>query len=157
MTNGKAVHYEDKGSHTATHLADTPQLYQLIQDYLSKQSFHEDELQIEHNAGKIVGNTDLVETDENNDIIYAKRLNRDSYTRFVRNKFAPKTQWFTVHIVKNETGDYELVSAWIGRICPPFPDDPRATSESVPFWRSHALVFGNQAIQNETLTTSVPW
>lgn len=157
MTNGKAVYYEDETSHVATHLADTPGLYQLIQGFLSKQNFHEHELQVEYDFGKIIGSTDLVETDDADDVVYAKRLNRDTFTRFVRNKDAPPTRYITVHLMQDKEGDYELLSAWMGRISPPFPDDPNAVAESLPYWNTHALVFGHQAIQKDTLTKEVPW
>jgi len=62
MVNGAEVYYDDEKSHTATHLSDTPQLLSLVKNFLSKQTFHENKLFIEHNAEKIIGHTDLVDT-----------------------------------------------------------------------------------------------
>jgi hypothetical protein len=157
MSNGAEVYYEDKKSHTATHLADTPQLLPLLKEFLSKQDFHEDRIFIEHDAGKIIGHTDLVEVTDKDDLVYAKRLNRNNYTKFVKNRTPPTTMYFTVLLHKDDGGNYELASTWVGRTCPSFPGDVNATSESKPFWDKHALVFGNQAIQEDTLTTICPW
>jgi hypothetical protein len=155
--NGTEVYYEDEKSHTATHLADAPQLLSLLKDFLSKQSFHEDKLFIENDNGRVIGHTDLVEVTDKDDIVYAKRLNRDNYTKFVKNRVPPTTTYFTFLLYKDNAGNYELASTWIGQLCPSFPDDANATSESKPFWDKHALVFGNQAIQKDILTTICPW
>lgn len=157
MANGAKVYYDDEKSHTATHLSDTPQLLPLVIDFLTKQNFHEDKLFIEHNTEKIIGHTDLVETTEDDDIVYAKRINRDNYTKFVKNRNPRATSYFTVLLVKDGEDNYELASAWIGHTCPSFPDDVNATSDSKPFWDKHALVYRNQAILEGTLTQISPW
>jgi len=100
---------------------------------------------------------DHVEIAEDDDIVYAKRINRDNYTKFVKNRNPPATSYFTVLLYKDGEDSYELVSAWVGRTCPSFPDDINATSDSKPFWDKHALVYGTQAIQDDTLTQISPW
>ena len=155
--NDKAVYYDDETSHAATHLTDTPQLYKLVQDFLSTQNPVEASIFMDHDAGQIVGNTDLVAVTDTDDIVYAKRLNRDNFTKFVRGLRPVATSYFTIVLYRDGSGDYELASAWIGTTCPTFPDDPKATPESKPFWDKHALVFGNQAIQEDTLTDVCPW
>jgi hypothetical protein len=157
MANGTGVYYEDEKSHTTTHLADAPQLLPLLKEFLSKQVFNEDKIFIEHESGKLIGHTDLVEVTDKDDVLYAKRLNRDNYTKFVKNRTPPTTTYFTFLLYKSEDDNYELASTWVGRRCPTFPDDVNATPESKLFWDRHALVFGNQAIQEGTLTTICPW
>lgn len=157
MANGTEVYYEDEKSHTATHLADTPQLLPLLKVFLSKQEFHEDMIFIEHDTRKVIGHTDLVEVTDTDEIVYAKRLNRDNFTKFAMNRIPPTTTYFTFLLYMDYDGNYELASTWVGRTCPSFPDDFNATPESKPFWDRHALVFGNQAIQEDTLTTTCPW
>jgi len=157
MTNARIVYYNDTTSHLATHLVDTPQLLPLIKEFLSKQSFYQDTVYIEHDVGNRIGSTDLVEVTEKDEIVYAKRNNRSTYTRFVRNRTAPLTSYFTVALTKDITGGYELTSALVGRLAPPFPDEPNATPESKSFWDKHALVFGTQAIQPGTLIKDPPW
>jgi hypothetical protein len=157
MANGTEVYYEDEKSHAATHLADTPHLLLLLKEFLSKQDFHEDKIFIEHDTGRVIGHTDLVEVNDKDNVVYAKRLNRDNYTKFVNNRMPPTTTYFTLLLYKDDGSNYELASTWVGRTCPSFPDDVNATSESKPFWYNYALVFGNQAIQEGTLTTICPW
>lgn len=157
MTNGAEVYYEDTTSHAATHLADTPQLLPVLRLYLEQASFTEDRVRTDVDTGNIIGNTDLVETTPADEIIYAKRLNRDNYTKFVKDRAPSSTTFFTVVLHKDPEGNYELASAWVGRMAPNFPDDVSATPESRPFWDRHALVYGNQAIQPGTLTTVCPW
>jgi len=157
LANGKKVYADLSSSHLATHFADFPGLSTLVKDFLSTQSFSESEVYVDHDMGKFCGNSDLVETSDSDEIVYAKRLNRDTYTRFAKGRSAVPTSYITVTLQRDSDGNYELTSAWIGQICPLFPDRPGATPESKPFWAEHALVWGNQAIQEGTETTSSPW
>lgn len=155
--SGKTVYYDDKTSHAATHFADAPQLLALVRDFLATQHFASDEVFVDHDAGSIIGNTDLVEVQENDEIIYAKRVNRQGFTKFAKNRQPSPTSYFTVMLRKDAVGDYELVSTWIGRVCPSFPDDETATPQSKPFWDKHALAFGGQSVQEDTITDVCPW
>lgn len=132
-------------------------LKELLKELLITQSFQEKEVYRDYDIGKIVGLSDLVETDANDEIIYAKRLNREGYTRFVKNRNPEPTSYLTVYLKQDEEQKYELVSAWIGKTCPAFPDDEYAIPESKPFWDKHALVWGNQPIISGTETTGCPW
>lgn len=157
LRNGKKVYYDPVHSHFATHLADTPQLLELAKALLEQQSFDEPLVFLEHDAGRTIGLTDLVDVADHETIVYAKRLNRDTYTPFVKGHHSVPSQYFTVVLKRDDLGDYELFSAWIGRNDPPFPDEPHATLECRTFWATHALVWGTQAIQPGTETTICPW
>lgn len=157
LKDGVEIYYDPMHSHLATHLQDTPKLEELLKELLITQSFQEKEIYRDFDIGKIVGLSDLVETDVNDEIIYAKRLNREGYTRFVKNRNSEPMSYLTVYLKQDEEQKYELVSAWIGRTCPAFPDDEYAIPESKPFWDKHALVWGNQLIIPGTETTECPW
>lgn len=157
LANGSKVYTDSEKSHASTHLKESPQLLGLIQDFLSKQNFHEPEVVVEHDAGKTIGHMDLIETTDKDEIVYAKRVNRDNYTKFAKNRSPVPTSFLTIILHRDEKGDYELYSAWIGRYTPPFPGDKREAPNSKEFWATHALVFGNQAIERETLTKEKPW
>jgi hypothetical protein len=157
LANGKKVYADLTGSHLATHFADFPELSNLVKDFLATQSFTEPLVYADYDMGKVVGNSDLVETSDSDEIVYAKRLNRDTYTRFVKGRDAVPTSYITISLHQDSDGNYELSSAWIGQICPLFPDRPGATAESKSFWTNHALVWGNQTIQEGTETTVSPW
>lgn len=156
MPSGRKVYFDPNGR-AATHLADTPRLYTLVADLLSRQDFQDPVVFIDHDAGVNIGTTDLVDTTETDEIVYAKRLNRTNYTRFAKHRSPIPTTYFTIALKQDERGDYELASAWIGRTCPNFPDEPNATQDSKPFWSNHALVWGTQSIQPGTETTICPW
>lgn len=156
MCHGKKVYYDPHGP-AATHFEDTPNLLALVKNFLTQQSFNDPVVYIEHDAGRNVGLTDLVETTAADTIVYAKRLHRNSYTVFAKNRKPSPTNFFTVALQMDTQGDYELASAWIGRICPNAPDEPNATADSKPFWSTHALAWGTQAVQPETETTVCPW
>ena len=89
-------------------MADAPQLLPLLKEFLSKQVFNEDKIFIEHESGKLIGHTDLVEVTDKDDVLYAKRLNRDNYTKFVKNRTPPTTTYFTFLLYKSEDDNYEL-------------------------------------------------
>lgn len=58
-----------------------------------------------------------------------------------------------VTLVLQRHGDYAvLAAAYAGEPAPPLPEDPAKTPESVPFWRTHALVWDGIA----SLTGFVP-
>jgi len=157
LANGKKVYANLTSSHLATHFSDFPELSALVKDFLATQSFNEQEIYIDHDMGKVVGSSDLVEANSSDEIIYAKRLNRDTYTRFVKGKNSIPTTYITVTLSRDTDGNYELTSAWIGQICPLFPDRPGSTAESRSFWSTHALVWGNQTVQEGSETAVSPW
>jgi hypothetical protein len=155
--NGKTVYVDTQGSHAATHIVDTPNLLELMQEVVAGLAPNEDSVYIDKDMGRPVGLSDLVEIDETDKILYAKRLNRDNYTRFVLNRQAEPTNFVTVVICKDSESNYELWSAWVGRAAPQFPGDEHETPDSKAFWRTHALVWGNQEIQPNTEREDWPW
>jgi len=155
--NGKTVYVDTEGSHAATHIADTPGLVGLVREVVTQLEPTQDNVYIDKDMGRQVGMSDLVETGTHDEILYAKRLNRENYTRFVLNRTAQPTSMVTVILRKDTDGNYELWSAWIGPASPQFPGDEHETPQSKPFWQKHALVWGNQAIQPSTEKNEWPW
>lgn len=154
--NGLSIYFDPVGSHAATHFHDAANLKALVIEYLSGAVLVSDKEYLEHDFGTVIGKSDLIETADGDEIIYAKRLNRDNYSRFILNK--PSNDSSVVTIVLYKEGDgYVLYSAYIGRRVPSFPTAPTATNESVPFWKKHALAWGTQEIQPGTETKEWPW
>src|SRR5690349_18114936 len=107
--NGLEVFVDTEHSHAATRLKDAPQLRELFMELISTLELREELIRREVDAGRQIGFSDLVETREEDEIIYAKRLNRDIYTRFVKHyKPIPSSQ-FTFRLEKKEQG-YELIT-----------------------------------------------
>lgn len=156
--NGIEVYYDPVGSHTATHFEDTPKLKGLVAEIIANTLLESETMLFDVDMGRVVGTSDLVETDETDEIVYAKRKNRDTYTVFTMSRQPVSCSIVTVALESQADGSYQLVSAWIGsKDSPPFPGDESATPESKPYWSKHALVWGRQEIQPGTETTQCPW
>lgn len=128
-------------------------------DHLSNQS---EKIMI--NLPEPIGITSLVETDENSEIIYAKRKERNLYTRFVKNRKGSITSSFVVILNKsrNNDNDYFLVTMFPGKGAYREPEDPNISTkeeliQSLLFWENHALVFDESTINLETITPICPY
>jgi hypothetical protein len=156
--NGIAVYFDPSGSHTATHFADTPQLKSVCIEVIESSDIANDFMLFDTDLGRVIGNSDEVTNSPGDVIVYAKRLNRDVYTSFNKSKQPQPSPYVAVGLQRLPNKTYELVSAWIGRAnSPAFPGDAAETPESKQFWMAHSLAWGNQAIQEDTLTDVCPW
>ena len=155
--NHKTVYANAQDSHAATHLADTPSLLALVRQVIAELEPEADNIYLDKDMGRTIGLTNLVTTGENDEILYAKRPHRTTYTRFALHRQAEPTRFVTIALRKDAAGDYELWSAWLGRAAPQFPGDEFETPASKPFWQSHALVWGTQAIEPGSETPNCPW
>ncbi|MEJ0072564.1 MAG: hypothetical protein WDN27_00485 [Candidatus Saccharibacteria bacterium] len=158
--NGKQVYYDPVHSNAATHFSDTPQLKALVIEVLENRDITRDTLQFDLDMGRIIGTTDVVETDKTDDIVYVLRKNRkkQGYVPFTKSRGAEESSYISISLVDEYGGTYSLSSAWIGAWDdPPFPQEPHATSDSKTYWGKHAFVWGSQEIIAGTETTKQPW
>lgn len=156
--NNKRIVYDPFHSHTATHFNDAPDLKDLVVQILSHRDIDGEYLGFDVDMGKPVGNMDVVDVNTDDEIIYAKRKNRDEYVPFVKNRLPQQCSYVSIALKQLDDDSYELQSAWIGEFeSPPFPEEKSATAESVPFWNQHAFVWGSQGIQEDTITNRCPW
>lgn len=155
--NGKRVYVELRRSHVTIHLRSTPDLLDLVRECIANLIVEKPNVYVDYDMRRIVGQASLVNTNPNDDIVYAKRQGRQNYARFVRHRKAVPTRYVTVALQAEPKGEYVLLSAWLGQAVPQFPGDRFETPESHAFWRSHALIWGSQSIQAGTETTVWPW
>ena len=156
--NGFDVFVDTEASHAATHLKNHPELFEYLKEILSQYEVKEDGIRFETNLGKEVGKSDLVETKEGDEVFYAKRPNRDKYTRFVRGKDAEPTTFVTIELRKKNETEYDVYTVFIGGTVPTFPTDKNDANEVArEYWKHHALVAGNQTYITETATGECPW
>jgi hypothetical protein len=156
--NNIRVWYNPISSHAATHVTDTSNLLKLAAEVVDRTEIVGSYIQFHVDFGYTVGASDLVEIDDGDEIIYAKRQNRDHYTVFNRSKPAQPCSLVTVALQLQNDETYELVRTWIGPSdSPSFPGTKRETLDSKVFWSQHALAWGNQDIQAGTETTNCPW
>ncbi len=114
-------------------------------------------IEVEVDFNRIIGKTICVKTDSNDRIIYAQRANRKGFSRFVLDRDAePSSKVIVVMKKANNTGEYLLITAFIGSKPEVEPWDPHATSASFVFWQNHALVL-NGEISPGTFTELCPW
>lgn len=137
--NDLEIVYDPRKSHTATHFNDTPELKSSAIEVISSLTLTDETVFIEKDLGRIIGTTDFVETTDKDKIIYAKRANRDNYTRFTSSQTPQECSSLVVYLKRLNAETYELSSAWIGHSGPSFPGDENETPESKPYWNSHAL------------------
>lgn len=155
--NRKEVVYDPAESHVATHFADTPVLQSVVVEALSNTNIKDSNLFFEYELGRVVGMCDLVETTAADEIVFAKRANRDIYTRFTKSQQPQDCSTVTISLEKLDGQTYTLWSAWIGYIGPAFPGDANETLDSIAYWSRHALIWGRQAVQPGTETKESPW
>ncbi|MBP9826922.1 hypothetical protein KBC99_00405 [Candidatus Saccharibacteria bacterium] len=158
--NGKKVVYDPINSHTATHFHDAPKLRKLVIEILSKKNLEGELITGDIDMGKVVGDSDVVEVDESDEIVYAMRKNRadQGYVPFTKSRKTQPTSIVSIYLARKDDVTYELSSAWIGEYdSPMFPQMNNATDDSIPYWSKHAFVWGSQEIIPGTELTDCPW
>jgi len=156
--NGKLVYYNSLNSHAAAHFTETKHLKTYVKEVLEKTDIIDDHLLFDVDMGCKVGNSDLVENDPGDVIVYAKRKKREIYSSFNKTKLSQPSSLVSIILEKRQNESYELVSAWIGAIdSPAFPGDEHETPESKDYWTKHSLVWGTQEVQPNTEIVECPW
>jgi hypothetical protein len=109
--------------------------------------------------GKAVGYSYVVETGEQDNVVYARRVHDAIFTRFVRHGTPKVTQHVSLVLQKDANDCYELQDAWIGPLCPPRPGAEAASDEtiSLSFWANHAWLLNDDPVQPRTLTKVCPY
>ena len=142
-------------SHLATHGTVLPFVGEALRRI---QSGRREFIAEEVDFGEVVGQTICVETRESDNIVFAQRPNRSGLTRFVKGREPEPCSTVVVCLKRAREGGYILLTAYIGRRTPAEPWDTEwATEQSVPFWKTHALIFGHEQTIPGTETKNCPW
>ncbi len=155
--NSVDVYVDMKLSHASTHFAHHRKLFDLVKKAISGIEATENHIRINIDMNEDVGTTDLVETTDQDEIIYAKRPLRKTYSKFVKNKLPKLTSWITIDLRKSDKNEYDLYTAFVGRLTPSFPGGDYLPEQSLEFWSKHALVWGSQEIEPGSETSECPW
>ncbi|MDQ5913442.1 MAG: hypothetical protein QG623_60 [Patescibacteria group bacterium] len=104
-----------------------------------------------------IGVSSLVVTGPDDDIVFARRLGRKGYSRFVRHRRGEESRTLYIKLsrIKNESA-YILVTSFIGKKTPPEPQPNSRSDKLRSFWSNHALLFDPSSIIPETLTNETP-
>jgi hypothetical protein len=113
---------------------------------------------------KPTGFSALVETTEKDDVVYAKRVGRETYTRFVKNKEKEITSNLVVILKRNKFNpeEYYLITMYPGTESLKEPEDINISSKdellkSIDFWNRHALIYDESIIDKSTIKTYCPY
>jgi hypothetical protein len=155
--NGFQVFVDGESTHALTHFADSPSLEKAASEAITKVELLENIIRTEVELDYFVGNTDLIETTDSDEIVYALRPHRGRYSRFVKNRTTEPSKWIVVDVRKRPDGSYSLYTAFVGRLTPSFPGGDFMPEQSQKFWSNHALVWGTQDIVPGTETSECPW
>jgi hypothetical protein len=111
-----------------------------------------------------VGYTSLVETDSTHNVFYAKRKNRDIYSRFTTNVEKRLTNKCVVILNQSYTNsnEYYLVTMFPGEHLIREVQDKNIKSDEerkriLEFWNGHALILNADDIELDTVTRDCPY
>ncbi len=155
--NGFEVYVDRDSSHAVTHFTDTPILLHLVKKFIPEFEMEGERKSVEFDAGEIIGFSDLVETGDTDEIVYALRPHRSLYSRFVKNKKPVPTSVLTIVLIQTEGKICHLYTAYLGPLTPSFPGGDYLPEQSKQFWSKHALAWGTQQIIPGTETNVCPW
>lgn len=158
--NGKSVVYNPDDSHTSTHFKDAPSLKDVVVEILTKRKL--DGVLVGENVdlGRIVGNTDVIEVNSSDEIVYAMRQKREDqgYVPFAKNREPQPTSLVSIYLIQKDEDTYELSSAWFGEFdSPNFPQMKNTDPDSITYWQQHAFVWGSQEIIPGSERADCPW
>lgn len=153
--NQVKVFVDLENTNLALHVIENPNLQSLIKEVVEKSVLEGDKVALEVDLGRIVGTTSMVEIGDGDEIVYVKRLGRDSYSKFVKDRELIPTSWVVTILFKEDYG-YLVWSGWCGRLLPQEPDGKGGSRTAREFDRTHALVYDPNIIQIDTLNTTRP-
>lgn len=155
--NGKQIYANLMQMPLAGNISRNPHLLRLTEEALESVQLTGPGMQLEHDMGRTVGYSELVDTVDNDAVFYACQTKTSGYTRFVKNGKTEATQRITMVLVCDEDGDYELQNIWIGNAYPPAPGEPGETADSKAFWQNHAVLYNGQSLVSNTVTKTCPY
>lgn len=139
------------------YLSRQPYIINLLKEVLAPMKFTQGKVTIEHDMGRNIGNTDIVETTDKDTIFYAQPSKKNVFSRYAKNRYPSPSHKLAIVMEKDAEGNYEILDTWIGPYSPPFPGDKNETAKSKPYWQTHALVQDAQAVQSKTITKICPY
>ncbi len=155
--DGYEVYANLIASPAGRYLSRQPYIINLIKEVLASIDLTKSKLTIERDMGRIIGNTDIIETTEKDTIYYAQPNKKSVFSRYAKNRNPLPSRKLTIILQKDKDGNYELTETWVGPYSPPFPGDEKATAKSKSYWLNHALVQDAHAVQAKTITKVCPY
>lgn len=137
--------------------------YAVSYDYFS--NLKEDLVQLIIEFPFNIGYSNLCKTTNTEEIIYAKRKNRDVYTRFTldgQSKLINKCAVVLKRGKEDNSNVYYLITMFPGEYLVKEPQDSHIKTEeeklkSIEFWNEHALVFNPKDVDLLTISYNCPY
>lgn len=155
--SGYEIYVNLISSPAGRYLSRRPYVLNLLKEVLADAKPSKSRVVMEQDMGRVIGNTDIVETSDADVIYYAQPLKKRVFSRFAKNRTPSPSRKLTMLLVQDEDGNYELKDTWIGPSIPPFPGDEHETAKSKSYWENHALVQDSEALQSKTITKTCPY
>lgn len=156
-SGGYEVYVNLINSSAGRYLSRQPYVMNLIKEALASQKLTKAKLVLELDMGRVIGNTDIIETTDRDTIYYAQPVKQDVFSRYAKNRHPSPSRKLTITLKQDPEGHYEVHDTWIGPNRPPFPGDKQATTASRTYWQNHALVQDAQPVQSKTITKECPY
>ncbi len=134
-----------------------PYLINILKELIQSDKLEHQVGSQEIDTGKIIGNTDIIDTTDKDVIYYAKPYKKDYFSKFAKNRYPLPSSKLSIILKKNNETDYILQDIWIGPLYPLFPNNKEASLESKSYWNSHALAQDSKNIQSSTITKICPY
>jgi hypothetical protein len=103
-----------------------------------------------------IGKKTCVKVTWEDEIVYAIRVGRDHFSKFVKNRHSEPIKNVTIFLKKVQ-GIYIIMSCYYGQKSERPPNNELSTEENISFWEDHALIWGSEPVYPETVTSINPW
>ena len=157
IAHDREVYVDLIASPAGQYISRQPYVLGLVKEIVDSLRFDSPIVTVEKDMGRVIGNTDIVDTTEKDTIYYAKAYKKSVFSRFAKNRYPAPSSILTAVFKRDTDKNYELTDTWIGPDCPPFPGDDEATTGSKLYWEKHALIHNAQIIQSKTITKVCPY
>lgn len=161
VTNKFKQHME---AHKGEFIIPYTELYKKFEKSEEFKTISGDFIVITKQFNEIVGYNNLVTIDEKDNVIYAKRLNRNIYSKFVKCREAKESSKvvFVVKRNKYDIDNFNLITMFPGHKSEKEPEDMNITDKSeliacLNFWKEKALIWQDDIIDNDTITEKCPY
>ncbi|NOW87008.1 hypothetical protein B0H39_004889 [Clostridium beijerinckii] len=129
------------------------------------QKLEDDFCKITFNFNRAIGFNRVINIGVNEKAIYAKRIGREIYSKFVKRKeLGVKTSKvvFILNKNKREEDSYFLITMFPGEECEKEPEDKSIKDVSelekcLNFWRNRAFIYDERSIDVNTIRYSMPY
>lgn len=153
--NGHEVFVDEQNTNIGLHILENPNLLELAKEAIIQSEVVGEKVALEMDLGRVIGSTSMVAIGVDDEIIWAKRKDREKYSKFVKNRELVPTSKVVAILFQKEYG-YLLWSGWCGELLPQEPDGVGGTRTSRAFDETHAMVFDEAIIQMDTITEVDP-